>query len=46
MTADYFIDVVIPVFNGASTIRSAIESIQRQTFTAMPGYYRMSPKVS
>jgi glycosyltransferase involved in cell wall biosynthesis len=25
------IDVVIPVFNGAATVRSAIESIQRQT---------------
>jgi glycosyltransferase involved in cell wall biosynthesis len=26
------VDVVIPVFNGAKTVRSAIESIQRQTF--------------
>ena len=33
--ADDLIDVVIPVFNGASTIRGAIESVQQQTFTAL-----------
>ena len=27
------VDVVLPVFNGATTITEAIESLQRQTFT-------------
>ena len=28
------VDVLLPVFNGATTISEAIESLQRQTFTS------------
>ncbi|MBV8652943.1 MAG: glycosyltransferase family 2 protein [Alphaproteobacteria bacterium] len=33
--ADPLIDVVIPTFNAAKTVRSAVESIQRQTLSAI-----------